>query len=57
MISTRAQCATGSNVCRRERIDLDLVSVDLGVREQIGEAYKAVNPRQQVPALLLDDGT
>ena len=38
-------------------IDLDLVSVDLGVREQMGEAYKAVNPRQQVPALLLDDGT
>jgi glutathione S-transferase len=38
-------------------IALDLVSVDLATREQMDEAYRAVNPRLAVPLLLLDDGT
>jgi glutathione S-transferase len=31
--------------------------VDLGTKEQFSEAYKAINPRSQVPALALADGT
>ena len=31
--------------------------VDLGVLQQRGDAYTAINPMQRVPALLLDDGT
>ena len=38
-------------------IELDTVVVDLGKREQMGDAYKAINPRLAVPALALDDGT
>lgn len=38
-------------------IELETVQVDLGVREQMNDAYRAVNPRQAVPALVLDDGT
>jgi glutathione S-transferase len=38
-------------------ISLPLVSVDLAAGEQHGEAYRAINPRRVVPALVLDDGT
>ncbi len=38
-------------------IDLQIIPVDLGTKEQMGDDYKAINPRLQVPALLLDDGT
>ena len=38
-------------------IDLEKISVDLNSREQMGEDFKAINPRLQVPALLLDNGT
>ena len=38
-------------------IDLEMITVDLGAKEQMKDAYKSVNPRMQVPALLLDDGT
>src|SRR5258708_35028550 len=31
--------------------------VDLGVMQQKGAAYTAINPLQRVPALVLDDGT
>jgi len=34
-----------------------LISVDLGAGEQHSEAYKAINPRRVVPALVLEDGT
>ena len=37
-------------------IDLEMITVDLGAKEQMKDAYKAVNPRMQVPALLLEDG-
>jgi glutathione S-transferase len=33
------------------------VPVDLGAKEQFSNAYKAINPRQVVPALVLADGT
>jgi glutathione S-transferase len=36
---------------------LTLVPVDLGAREQHSEAYRAINPRRVVPALVLEDGT
>jgi glutathione S-transferase len=34
-----------------------LISVDLGGGEQNSEAYRAINPRRVVPALVLEDGT
>lgn len=35
----------------------ETVSVDLATREQMGDAFRAINPRCTVPALKLDDGT
>ena len=32
------------------------VNIDLGRGEQLGQAYRAINPRCTVPALRLDDG-
>lgn len=34
----------------------DTVIVDLAAQEQMGEAFRAINPRCTVPALRLDDG-
>lgn len=54
----------GSPNARRVRIfiaekgiDIPMKPVDLGAREQFSEAYRAINPRSQVPALALADGT
>ncbi|CAG9266216.1 Glutathione S-transferase [Paraburkholderia unamae] len=56
--------ASGSPNSRRVRIllaekglDIQLIPVDLGTREQFSDAYRAVNPRVVVPTLVLDDGT
>jgi glutathione S-transferase len=56
--------SNGSPNSRRVRIFLaekgiaiPVVPVDLGAREQFGEAYAAINPRRVVPTLVLDDGT
>jgi glutathione S-transferase len=38
-------------------ITVPLVSVDLGAMEHTSEAFTAINPLRQVPALVLDDGT
>lgn len=38
-------------------ISIPLQPVNLGEKEQFSDWFKAVNPRQQVPALVLDDGT
>jgi glutathione S-transferase len=38
-------------------ISMPIVPVDLGAREQFSQAYAAINPRQVVPTLVLDDGT
>ncbi len=38
-------------------VALDIVQVDLGSREQLGDDFRAVNPDCVVPALELDDGT
>ncbi|MBY0583621.1 MAG: glutathione S-transferase family protein [Sphingomonas sp.] len=35
----------------------ETVIVDLATREQLGEAFRAINPQCTVPALKLDDGT
>lgn len=35
----------------------ETVIVDLATQEQMGEAFRAINPRCTVPALRLDDGT
>ena len=40
-----------------KRLDIELVPVDLGAKEQFSDAYQAINPRAVVPTLLLDDGT
>ncbi|MDN7182694.1 glutathione S-transferase [Caballeronia sp. SEWSISQ10-4 2] len=37
-------------------IDIPMKPVDLGVKEQFSDAYRAVNPRSQVPALALAGG-
>jgi glutathione S-transferase len=56
--------SSGSPNSRRVRIliaekglNIELVPVDLGAKEQFSEAYRAVNPRLVVPALVLDEGT
>lgn len=38
-------------------IDVDTVQVDLANGEQLGEAYRRINPDCTVPALALDDGS
>jgi glutathione S-transferase len=38
-------------------LSIPLQSVNLGEKEQFSDGFKAINPRQQVPALVLDDGT
>jgi glutathione S-transferase len=38
-------------------IAIPLVPIDLGQGEQHGDAYRAINPRRVVPALVLEDGT
>jgi len=55
-------CATAPSP-RRARILLaekgiahETVNIDLGKREQLGEAFRAINPRCTVPALRLEDG-
>ena len=52
-----------SGSSHRQRIALNLqglsfetVPVDLRREEHLGEAFKALNPQQLVPALALDDG-
>lgn len=56
--------SSGSPNSRRVRIflaekgmDVTVVPVDLGAKEQFSDAYRAINPRLQVPALVLEDGT
>ena len=55
--------AEGSPNSRRVRIylaekglDVQMVPVDLGAKEQFSDAYKAINPRQVVPTLVLPNG-
>ena len=52
-------CSLASHITLRESgKDFTLVSVDLmKKRLENGDDYFAVNPKGQVPALLLDDGT
>ena len=38
-------------------LEVELVPVDLGTKEQFSDAYAAVNPRKVVPTLVLADGT
>ena len=38
-------------------IALEKIEIDLSKREQMQDAYRAINPRLAVPALALDDGT
>jgi glutathione S-transferase len=38
-------------------ISMPLVPVDLAAKEQLSEAYAAINPRRVVPTLVLDDGS
>lgn len=38
-------------------LSLPTQAVDLGAKEQFSPSYAAINPRRQVPALVLDDGT
>jgi glutathione S-transferase len=54
----------GSPNARRVRIfisekglDIQTKPVDLGAKEQFSDAFRAINPRSQVPALALSDGS
>jgi glutathione S-transferase len=38
-------------------ISIPLQPVNLAEKEQFSDGFKAINPRQQVPVLVLDDGT
>ncbi len=38
-------------------LEVETVEVDLGKQEQLGDAFRAINPRCTVPVLQLDDGT
>ncbi|XUW90997.1 glutathione S-transferase [Burkholderia sp. M6-3] len=38
-------------------IELPMKAVDLGAKEQFSDAYIAINPRRQVPTLVLENGT
>lgn len=38
-------------------LDVETVQIDLASGEQLGEVFRAINPRCTVPALQLDDGT
>ena len=38
-------------------VPVDLMPVNLGTREQFSAQYSAINPRNVVPTLVLDDGT
>ena len=56
--------SAGSPNSRRVRIfvaekgiELTQLPVDLGKGEQRSDEYRVINPRQMVPALVLDDGT
>jgi glutathione S-transferase len=42
---------------REKGLDVPLQAVDLGAGEQFSDAFRAINPRLQVPVLVLDDGT
>lgn len=60
---TLYDCSTAPSP-RRARIILaekgiahDTVQVNLAQQEQLGEAYRSINPRCTVPALRLEDGT
>lgn len=38
-------------------IEIDTQEIDMGQREQLSDAYRAINPDCTLPALVLDDGT
>jgi glutathione S-transferase len=38
-------------------ISIPLQPVNLGEKDQFSDWFKAINPRQQIPALVLDDAT
>jgi glutathione S-transferase len=38
-------------------LEIPTKTVDLGAKEQFSDAYVAINPRRQVPTLVLGDGT
>lgn len=39
-----------------KQFNIEIVPVNLGEKEQFSQAYRAINPRSMVPALLLDNG-
>ncbi|MEL7100070.1 MAG: glutathione S-transferase family protein [Pseudomonadota bacterium] len=56
-------CATAPSprrarmVIAEKGLDIDTRQIDLRAGEQLGEAFRAINPRCTVPVLVTDDGT
>ncbi|MEM8498905.1 MAG: glutathione S-transferase family protein [Pseudomonadota bacterium] len=46
-----------NHMLKLKGIDLDYVDINMMKGDQFSDDYKAVNPEQTVPAILLDDGT
>lgn len=44
-------------ILAEKNIPHDVVEIDMMKAEQMGEAYRAINPNATIPALKLDDGT
>jgi glutathione S-transferase len=51
-------CALGVHVLIEEiGAPFELKRIDFAAREQFGDAFRAINPKSKVPALMRDDGT
>ncbi len=46
-----------NHMLKLKGVDLDYVDINMMKGEQFSEDYKAINPEQTIPAMLLDDGT
>lgn len=46
-----------NHMLKLKGVDLDYVDINMMKGDQFSDDYKAVNPEQTIPAMLLDDGT
>lgn len=46
-----------NHMLKLKGVDLDYVDINMMKGDQFSDEYKAINPEQTIPAMLLDDGT